>query len=292
MEPNASTSSSASREERALDGPQASASVLRMIQGLLVSRAIYVAAKLGVPDLLGESPRTSDELAQATGSHPPSLYRILRLLAALEIFTEPNPGTFGLSPLGERLRTGVPGSLRNWALLTDGLGGLLAFDHILDAVHTGKPAFGSAFGMGVFEFHAGHPEAAVAFNAAMSERTAAFAPTVASNYDFSGMRRVVDIGGGHATLMAAIIAAHPDLCGLVFDLPNVVPGAEAKIKAAGIANRCEVVAGDFLNPFRQEPIATSWPTCFTTGVTTARTQFFAIADAPYAKAEKSLSLKE
>jgi O-methyltransferase domain/Dimerisation domain len=203
MEPNASASSPVNREQAASDVLQASATVLRMIQGLLISRTVYVAAKLGIADLLGESPRTSDELARLTDSRPPSLYRVLRLLAALGILTEPEPGRFGLSPLGERLRTELPGSLRNWALLTDGLGGLRAFDHILDAVHTGMPAFGSAFGMGVFEFHAGHPEAAVTFNAAMSERTAAFAPSVASNYDFSPMRKVIDIGGGHATLIAA-----------------------------------------------------------------------------------------
>ena len=244
MEPK-SASSPADRGEVGSDVFQASASVLRMIQGLIVSRAVYVAAKLGIADLLAESPRSADELARLTDSHPRSLHRILRLLAALGIFAEPEPGSFSLSPLGERLRTGVPGSVRNWALLTDGLGGLRAFDHIFDAVHTGEPAFGSAFGMGTFEFLAGHPEAAATFDAAMSERTAAFAPSVASNYDFSGMRTVVDAGGGHATLITSILAAHPDLRGVVVDLPYVVPSAEAKIKAASMTDRCEVVAGDF-----------------------------------------------
>ena len=110
---------------------RASVSIFRMIQGLIVSRAVYVAATLGIADLLEESSRPADELARLTDSHPSSLYRILRLLTAL-----------------------------GRAMLTDGLGGLRAFDHILDAVRTGQPAFESAFGMGVFEFLAGHPEAA------------------------------------------------------------------------------------------------------------------------------------
>ncbi len=245
MEPIASASSPAQREAGTADPMQASATVLRMIQGFLISRAVYVAAKLAIPDLLESGSRTSDELARLTKSQPAALYRVLRLLAALGVFTEPEPGSFGLSPLGDRLRTGVQGSVRNWALLTDGLGGLRAFDHILEAVRTGEPAFDSAFGMGVFEFLAGHPEAAVAFDAAMSERTSVFAPTVASAYDFSHMRKIIDVGGGHATLITAILAAHPNLRGVILDLPNVVPGAEAKIKAAGIADRCEVVAGDF-----------------------------------------------
>jgi O-methyltransferase domain len=245
MEPVASSPSPAYIEPGAADPTQASATVLSMIQGLLISRAVYVAAKLAIPDLPEAGPRTSDELARLTKCDPPALYRVLRLLGALGIFTEPEPCSFGLSPLGERLRTGVQGSVRSWALLTDGLGGLGAFDHVLDAVQTGKPGFRTAFGMGVFDFLAGHPEAAVAFDAAMSERTSAFAPSVASAYDFSRMRRIVDLGGGRATLMAAILSAHPNLRGVVQELPNVVAGAEAKIKEAGIADRCEVVAGDF-----------------------------------------------
>lgn len=233
------------REEGAAGLQSAAASVLRMIQGLHISRAVYVAAKLGIADLLEDGPQTSDELARLTESHPLSLYRILRLLGALGIFTEIEPGRFGLSPLGERLRTGVPGSVRAWALITDGEGGLRAFDHILDAVHTGEPAFESAFGMGHFEFLARHPEDAAAFDAAMSERTAAFAPTVAANYDFPRMRRVVDVGGGHGTLLAAILAARPELRGVVFDLPNVVTGTDTQLRAAGVIDRCEVVAGDF-----------------------------------------------
>jgi hypothetical protein len=252
MEQSTYTSSLVDREERVPEVQQASASLLRMIQGLLISRAVYVAATLGIADLLEKGPRTSDELARLTESDPPSLYRILRLLAALELFTEPQPHSFSLSSLGERLRTGVPGSVRRWALLTDGLGGLTAFDHILDAVHTGRSAFRSAFGMGVFEFHAGHPEAAAAFDEAMSERTAAFAPTVASHYDFSGMRKVIDIGGGHGTLLAAVLAARPELRGVVFDLPNVVSGAAVKIKAAGIEDRCELAAGDFFESVPNE----------------------------------------
>jgi hypothetical protein len=245
MEPIARASSPADRERGEADPMQASAAVLRMIQGLIISRTVYVAAKLAIPDLLESGPRTSAELAHLTKCHPLAVHRVLRLLAALGIFTEPVPGSYGLSPLGDRLRTGVQGSVRNWALLYDSLGGLRAFDHILEAVRTGEPAFGSAFGMGVFEFLAGHPEAAVAFDAAMSERTSVFAPTVASAYDFSRMRKIMDVGGGHATLITAILAAHPNLHGVILDLPNVVPGAEAKIKAAGIADRCGVVAGDF-----------------------------------------------
>jgi SAM-dependent methyltransferase len=229
----------------AIDVQTASASVLRMVQGLHISRAIYVAAKLAIPDLLADGPRTSDDLAHLTQAHPSSLYRILRLLAALDIFEEAQPSCFGLTPLGQQLRTGVPGSVRYWALLTDPLGGLRPFDHILDAVRSGEPALKLAFGMGGFEFLAQHPDEVAAFQAAMSERTAAFAPSVAATYEFAEMRNIVDVGGGHGTLLAAILAARPELRGVLYDLPKVVAGAAVTLQATGAMERCRTVGGDF-----------------------------------------------
>src|ERR1700722_11667653 len=153
----------------------AAAAVLRMIQGLHISRAVYVAAKLGISDLLADGPRPSAELAQLTKAHAPSLYRVLRLLAALNVLREQPPGHFALTALGQRLRTGVPGSLRNWALLSDQTGGLRPFDRIFDTVMSGEAGLKLAYDDKWIDFLAKHPAAAVNFQAAMSERTAAFA---------------------------------------------------------------------------------------------------------------------
>jgi hypothetical protein len=158
----------------------AGAAVLRMIQGLHISRAVYVAAKLGISDLLADGPRSSAELAQLTKAHAPSLYRVLRLLAALNVLREQPPGQFALTALGERLRTGVPGSLRYWAILTDQLGGLRPFDRIRDTVMSGEAGLKLEYNVTGVEFLAKHPAATVDFQAAMSERTSAFAPSVAT----------------------------------------------------------------------------------------------------------------
>src|SRR6516164_6519562 len=152
-----------------VDVQAAGAAVLRMIQGLHISRAFYVAAGLGIADLLADGPRASAELAQLTKAHAPSLYRVLRLLAALNVLREQPPGQFALTPLGERLRTGVPGSLRYWAILTDQLGGLQPFDRILDTVMSGEAGMKLAYKESSFEFLAKHPVAAGDFQAAMSE---------------------------------------------------------------------------------------------------------------------------
>jgi hypothetical protein len=228
-----------------VDVQAAGAAVLRMIQGLHISRAVYVAAKLGISDLLADGPRPSAELAQLTKAHAPSLYRVLRLLAALNVLREQPPGQFALTLLGERLQTGVPGSLRNWAMLTDQLGGLRPFDRILDTVMSGEAGLKLAFDVASFEFLAKNPAAAVSFQAAMSERTAAFAPSVGATYDFSRMSLIVDVGGGRGTLLASVLTEQPHLHGILFDLPEGVAGAAEVLRAAGVADRCAIESGDF-----------------------------------------------
>jgi hypothetical protein len=222
-----------------------SSNLLFLTGGLVISRAVYVAVRLGIPDLLADGPKTVDDLARLTTSHAPSLRRVLRLLAALSVFTAHEQDTFGLAPTGERFRIGVPRSLHNMALLTDALGGLRPYDHLLDAVRAGKPAFEFAHGTGIFEFLSNRAEDAAAFNAAMAERATALAPTVTSSYDFGDAELIIDIGGSQGTMIGAILAANPRTKGIVFDLPEVVAGADARLTAAGVASRCEAQGGSF-----------------------------------------------
>jgi SAM-dependent methyltransferase len=227
-------------EERA-----AAAAVLQMAWGIHISRAVYVMAELGIADLLAGGSMTAAQLAQATQAHEPSLYRILRLLASLGVLTEHDHRSFSLTILGERLRAGVPASMRSFAIMTDvGFG---SFEPIIETVKTGKTGMDIAYGMGPFEFLAAHPDLERTFQATMSERTAAFARSVAAGYDFSPLRTVADIGGGKGTLLAAILQAHGHLRGVLLDLPPMVADAAAIFQAAGAADRCEIVPGDFFH---------------------------------------------
>jgi O-methyltransferase domain len=237
-----STRTEPTEEERA-----AAAAVLRMIWGIHISRAVYVAAELGLADRLAAGSMTSPELAQATQTHELSLYRVLRVLASLGVLSEDADRSFGLTLLGERLRTDVPASMRSWAMLVDSLGGVRAFEPIIQTVRTGTPGVDLAHGMSIFEFVEMHPELAKGFHAAMSERTAQFAPSVASGYDFSAMRTVADIGGGKGTLLAAILRANGHLRGVLFDRPAVLAEAGEVLRTAGVGDRCEIVSGDFFD---------------------------------------------
>jgi SAM-dependent methyltransferase len=218
--------------------------LLRLIAGNWISRAIYVMAKLGIADLLRDGPQGSDVLAQATGTDVHALYRVLRTLASVGVLVEDEAARFGLTPLGAGLQTGVPGSLRAWAL-QNGEENYRVWAEVLYSVHTGKSAFEHVFGMGVYDYRAHHPEAAARFNEAMTEWTQQAAPAVVAAYDFSASTRVVDVGGGQGDLLIALLQAYPHLQGVLVERPHVTAAAQPRLADAGLAHRCEVVAGDF-----------------------------------------------
>jgi len=215
-----------------------------MVTGYYISRAIYVAATLGIADLLAHGPQPSSTLAKATGTHAESLTRVLRLLASVGVFTEQDDRCFALTPLGECLRTGVPGSMRSAAILFAGIT-QEAWRDLLYSVRTGEPAFHHVFGMDSFSYMAQHPEEAANFDEAMADFTKGIAIAVAATYDFSQFGTIVDVGGGNGMFLEAVLKAHPTLRGVLFDMPHVAERAQQRIEAVGLAERCKAVGGDF-----------------------------------------------
>jgi len=218
-----------------------------LVGGYRVSQAIYVVATLGIPDLLRDGPQGTDELAQATGTHAPALTRVLRFLAGAGLFSEEAPARFALTPLGAGLRADVPGSVRPMALMLLGEHNWQSWAHLMHSVRTGETAFQQVHGMGLFDYFAQHPDSAATFHAAMTSNTAGSGTAITSAYDFSGIRRLVDIGGGHGLLLATVLRAHPAMLGVLFDRPEVVAGATPVLEDAGVAERCEIVGGDFFS---------------------------------------------
>ena len=221
-----------------------SATLLQMMTGYWVSQALYVAAKLGIADLLTDGPVDCEDLAAATHTHAPSLQRVLRALASVGVFTEMSPGSFALTPLAELLRTETPGSMRALATMY-AEEQYRAWGGLLHSVRTGEMAFDHQFGMGYFEYLAQHPEADRVFNDAMTGWTHQLVGAVVDVYDFSPFKTVVDVGGGYGTLLAAILRRYPGTRGILFEQPHVVASAEEHLAATGIADRCTFVGGDF-----------------------------------------------
>jgi orsellinic acid C2-O-methyltransferase len=217
----------------------------QLIFGFFPSAVLSVAARLRIPDRVAEQPKNSEELADATGTHAPSLYRLLRALAYLGVLEETETGRFGLTDLGELLRSDAPDSMWATTLLFCGEGVWRSWGDLMAGVQTGKPAFERGIGSDPFAEFADNPEASRDFNRAMSEGTRREGPGIIGSYDFSQFRTLVDVGGGDGTLLAAILAATPGLEGVLFDTAAGLAEAHERLGEAGVDDRCQVVAGDF-----------------------------------------------
>jgi hypothetical protein len=213
--------------------------------GFWISQAIAVAATVGIADHLQSGPKNCAELAPAVGVHAGALYRLLRAIASVGVFAEDQQGRFSLTPLATLLLTEGPGSWRAAAILNGEPWVWQPWGALAYSVKTGKPAFEHVFGMEFEAYLAQHPEAADTFQAFMHVATAEEASVVAPAYDFSGLTTVVDVGGGRGALLAAILKCNPHLRGILFESPQVIADAPALLAAQGVADRCELVAGDF-----------------------------------------------
>lgn len=223
------------------------AALIEVIGGYMAAHALGLAAELKIADLIDDGVCTTSALAEATGTHAPSLHRLLRALVAVGITTEPEPGRFGLTEVGAQLRSDAPDSLYAFTRFFTNPSLFTSWQQVGHTVRTGECAFDHVYGKNIYAHLAEHPELSALFNVAMSQESRMSADLVAAGYDFSAVNSIVDIGGGDGTLLAAILSAHPHLTGVVFDSPSGVAEAGTVLAEAGVADRCEVRAGDFFD---------------------------------------------
>jgi O-methyltransferase len=219
--------------------------LIQKLTGTWVAQAMSVVAALGIADALADGPKRLDALAAAADAHAPSLYRLLRTLASVGIFSEDEDGRFRLTPLAEPLRSDAPGSVRTFAIMLGADWGWQPWARLLDSVRTGQSAFALSHGTGIFDYLAQHSDAGAVFDAGMTGRSGPDDEAVATGYDFSGFGTVVDVGGGRGSFLASILRRNPTVRGVLFDRAHVIPGARQHMEGAGLAARCELVAGDF-----------------------------------------------
>jgi O-methyltransferase domain/Dimerisation domain len=224
--------------------------LLDRIQGLWYSKAIEVAVRLTLPDLLADGSQSVDALAAATGMHAPSLYRLLRALASIDIFAE-TEGKFTNTEISHLLRSDIAGSLKQMALW---MGGdvewkvVQALDH---SIRTGENTFEFVYGKPIWQFLDEHPETNSIFSGAMTGISESLNQPIVQGYDFSRFHTVVDVGGGEGSLLIALLTAYPHLKGILFDRPSVIAGAKARFAAAGLAARSELVGGNMFEAVPQ-----------------------------------------
>jgi hypothetical protein len=216
----------------------------RLSAGHWISQSLRAVAELGIADQLKDAPKSLRCLARSVGANPRALYRVLRALAALDVFQETAPGFFGLTEAGKLLISGVPGSLRPLALWNGGIT-YRAWEDVVRSVETGESALQRTLGQGLFPYLEAHPATAAVFHGAMAGIAAHTASAVSDACDFSNSRVIVDLGGGSGRLIAAILNANPKAHGILFDSRSAINGARELLRAAGSLDRCELVAGDF-----------------------------------------------
>jgi hypothetical protein len=210
----------------------------QLLFGHRVTRIITVAVQLGLIDQMDETPRTVTTLAAAVGANAAALHRLLWGLASVGLVTAAEPDAFALTPMGACLRTDAPRSLRSWVLMESADYYQAAWDHLLDGVRSGTPAFDCAVGQPFYHYLDRHPTDGRNFSQTMGEVTAVIVDAVLAAYDFSSYRRVVDVGGGYGKLLTTLLHHYPTMQGVLFDTPTVIERAKAQIQATSVAQCC------------------------------------------------------
>ena len=218
---------------------------MQMATGFVVSFLLRTAALLGLADHLPNGPKTAAQLAAACNVHAPALYRLLRTLASIGIFSEDECQRFSLTSLSEPLRSDVPGSVRTSILSITGDLFVIPYVKMIHAVQCGQPSFDKHFGAPFFDYLTGNPEEAAWFSDLLIGLNSQDAPAVAAAYDFSNYTRIVDIGGATGHILTTVLANHPGPDGVVFDLAHCESGAKELIESRGMADRVTFVPGSF-----------------------------------------------
>ena len=217
----------------------------QLLFGHRVTRIITVAAQLKLADAMDEMPRSVAALAAAVGAELAALHRLLYALASIGLVTSSAPGQFALTRVGECLRSDAPHGLRSWALMESAAYYQTAWDHLLPSMRSGAPAFEGAVGESFYDYLDRHPVDGANFSQTMSEVTTVIVDAVLAAHDFASVQRVVDVGGGYGRLLTSLLQRHPAMRGVLLDTPAVIERARPHVQATGVADRCELVGGDF-----------------------------------------------
>ncbi|TWT39244.1 methyltransferase [Blastopirellula retiformator] len=218
--------------------------LMEMIGGFQISQVVLTVGELGLADLLKDGPCSVEDLAQDCGANPERLYRLLRAAASVGVFAETDPHVFKMTPLAEPLASDHPYSLRSFSqMMRDEH--FAVWGRLASAVRSDENAFQEMYGQEFFTYLGDHPKSAAIFDAAMTSYHGRETEAILDAYDFSQFDMIADIGGGNGSKLAAVLTKHPQLRGLLFDLPHVVERAAEKLESSRVSDRATLIGGDF-----------------------------------------------
>jgi hypothetical protein len=227
---------------------QSSQEAQRLIGQLLFGKQMTYClsgvARFGVADHMSATPMAVEEIAGKTGAHAPSLYRVMRMLASMGVFKEERGKRFALTPAGELLKSDAPGTMRYHAMMLGDEWTMRAYEHFTDCLRTGQNGVSKAYGRHLFDVLAERPEQSDTFQAAMTSSSTIEGKAVIGAYDFSGIKRLADLGGGHGVLLASILRRYPQMQGVLFDRAEIIAGIP-KDQFTGCEGRINIEGGSF-----------------------------------------------
>ena len=221
--------------------------IFQLGTGFIFTAALQPVVRLKIPDLLANGPLSISELAAQAGVSADALYRVLRVLACVDVVEELPGKTFAPTALSELLRSDVPGSMRDMVLWMSNPFHFKVWAELGYSVETGKPGVERACGKSCFDAIFGDPEIASDFNNAMSCLSRMIAPALLDAYDFSGISTLVDVAGGHGAVLCEVLSRYPKMKGILFDMPNVIQEATCHICNLNMDDRCQAISGDFFD---------------------------------------------
>jgi hypothetical protein len=231
----------------AVQDRSAAFAVLDLIQGSVITQAIYAAAKLGIADVLADEPLTAEEIAKRVGAHPETTYRLLRMLSGYSVFAERADGRFGLTPMADALRDDAPDSMRGIAVLMGHHFLWEDWGHLIDSVRTGEASLPQVRGMSGYDFLMSNPDYAAVFFQGMGSISGTETDPVLAAYDFAQFRKIVDVGGGRGMLLAGVLKQATGSHGVLYDAPYATADAGPVLEGAGVAERCTIENGSFFD---------------------------------------------
>jgi hypothetical protein len=223
---------------------EAQSLVGQLLFGKQMTYCLSGVAPFGVADHMNATPMMLEEIAARTGAHAPSLYRVMRMLASMGLFKEEQGKRFALTPAGELLKSDAPGTMRYHAMMLGDEWTTRAYEHFTDCLRTGQNGVSKAYGQHLFDVLAERPEQSNTFQAAMTSSSTIEGTAVIGAYDFSGIKRLADLGGGRGTLLASILRRYPLMQGVLFDRAEIIAGV-AKDQFAGCEGRITIEGGSF-----------------------------------------------
>jgi len=221
--------------------------MLELIMNAWVAQAITTAADLGVAEALAAGPLSGEQLADRVGADADALRRLMRALIGIGIFRQRGDGHYALTPLAETLRTDAPVSMAGMARWVGSPQHREHWSHLTDAIRTGNAVVPELRGKPAFEYLADEAELGGIFNSAMTNVSEFATVPLTAAYDFGAFGTIVDVGGGHGRLLAAILQAAPNSRGVLFDLPEVVAGAPEVFRKCGVDDRVRIEEGSFFD---------------------------------------------